>query len=152
MRQLEDLAVLCQDADSTDADDADTDMTALCASGCFGEMADCQAELAMSGMDASDMGAIMTMSAMCAPGNADCITGMDVVVARVDKACDDQPCWGDGETCTPTSCSPECAVVANPFMKQCGSVLQALISQSGDPVAAAQFHDVMSLCKGATGH
>ena len=127
-------------------------MTALCASGCFGEMADCQAELAMSGID---MGAIMTMSTMCAPGNADCIAGMDVLWARVDKACGDQPCWGDGETCTPTSCSPECAVVANPFMKQCADVLQAAFSISdggGDPVAAAQFHAMRSLCKGATGH
>ena len=153
MRQLEDLAVLCQDADSMDADDGDTDLSALCASGCFGEMNDCRAELEMSGMDGSDLTAIQMMSTMCDPGNADCIAGMDTVAARVDQACADQPCWGDGETCIPTSCSHECAVVLTPFMKQCGSVLGALIDGTGDPVAAAQFHAERSLCKAATtGH
>jgi hypothetical protein len=138
-----------------DADDGNTDLAVLCASGCFGEMSDCQSELVMAGMDANDVAEITMMSTMCDPGNADCVTGSSTLTDRMDKACDDQPCWGDGETCTPTSCSHECAVLAGPYLKQCGSVLSALITSSGDPgaaKAAAEFSTITALCTAAMGH
>jgi hypothetical protein len=121
--QLEDLATLCQDASDTDAND--NDISLLCASGCLGEMQDCHDMLALT-MDADSVNAIDAMATMCAPDNADCLTEVQILGPRMDKAC------GDGPD-APTQCSHDCAVVAAPFLDRCGDALASMMRASGDP-------------------
>ena len=152
--------MLCQDGSSAAQasgygnPDGSSKMAALCASGCFGEMSDCESELIAQGMPADQLAEIQMMTTVCDPNNADCVTGMDTLTARMDAACVDQPCWEslmDG--CTPTSCSHQCAVVAGPFLKKCGSIMSAMLeAKLGDSNAPAKIATFSGLCSASMGH
>merc|ERR1712224_128970 len=72
---------------------------------------------------------------MCSSGSGDCLTEMQTLEDRMDKACSDL--GGNADDTMPTECSHRCAVVASPFLTQCGSVLQQMMRSSNDPNAAA---------------